>query len=84
MPAAVVGLVAEHAARLPVVLSTRTGAGSVLRRTYGYPGSERDLLDRGLIHSGFLDPAKARVLLQLLLATGADRPGIAAAFDRFR
>jgi L-asparaginase len=84
VPAALVPLVAEQAARVPVVLSTRTGAGSVLRQTYGYAGSERDLLERGLIHSGFLDPAKARVLLQLLLATGADKQVIAAAFERFR
>jgi len=84
VPAGMVDLVAEHAARVPMVLSSRTGAGSVLRRTYGYPGSERDLLDRGLIHAGFLDPAKARVLLQLLLAADTDRAGIAAAFDRYR
>jgi L-asparaginase len=84
VPAGLVPLVAEQAARMPVVLSTRTGAGSVLRRTYGYPGSERDLLERGLILSGFLDPAKARILLQLLLASGADEQAIASAFDLFR
>lgn len=84
VPARMVPLVAEQAARIPVVLSSRTGAGAVLRQTYGYPGSERDLLDRGLIQSGFLDPAKARVLLQLLLANGAGRPEIVAAFDRYR
>ena len=84
VPAGLVPLVAEHAARVPVVLSTRTGAGSVLRRTYGYPGSERDLLERGLIHSGFLDPAKARILLQLLLAAGATREESTGAFERFR
>ncbi|MPZ80438.1 MAG: asparaginase [Actinophytocola sp.] len=84
VPAAIVPLVAELAARVPVVLSTRTGSGSVLRQTYGYPGSERDLLERGLIHSGFLDPAKARVLLQLLLASNAEKPEIIAAFDQYR
>ena len=84
VPAAMVPVVAEYAERVPVVLSTRTGAGSVLRATYGYPGSERDLLERGLIHAGFLDPAKARILLQLLVATGAAKPEIAGAFDRFR
>ncbi|MGQ0837385.1 asparaginase [Actinokineospora sp.] len=84
VPADMVPLVAGFAAKVPVVLASRTGSGSVLRQTYGYPGSERDLLDRGLIHAGFLDPAKARVLLQLLLADGADRPRIASTFDLYR
>jgi L-asparaginase len=84
VPAAMVPVVAEQAKRIPVILSTRTGAGSVLRHTYGYPGSERDLLDRGLIQSGFLDPAKSRVLLTLLLAAEADRQRITEAFDLYR
>jgi L-asparaginase len=84
VPAAMVPVVAEQVKRIPVILSTRTGAGSVLRHTYGYPGSERDLLDRGLIQSGFLDPAKSRVLLTLLLAAEADRQRITEAFDLYR
>jgi L-asparaginase len=84
VPQAMVPVVAAQAERIPVVLSTRTGAGSVLRQTYGYPGSERDLLDRGLIQSGFLDPAKARVLLTLLLANDAGPAQITSAFELFR
>ncbi|WP_285509088.1 asparaginase [Actinokineospora sp. NBRC 105648] len=84
VPAGMVPLVAGLAARVPVVLASRTGSGPVLRHTYGYPGSERDLLDRGLLHAGFLDPAKARVLLLLLLADGADRDRIASAFEHYR
>lgn len=71
---------ADLATRVPVVLASRTGAGPVLRATYGFPGSERDLLDRGLIRAGLLDPYKGRILLHCLLAAGTDRPGIAAAF----
>ncbi|MEU6068713.1 hypothetical protein ABZ864_30715 [Streptomyces sp. NPDC047082] len=66
--------------RMPVVLTSRTGSGSVLRHTYGAIGSETDLQRRGLINGGFLDPYKARILLRLMLAGGADREAITAAF----
>ena len=73
---------AELAAQMPVVLTSRAGAGPVLRHTYGAPGSEIDLQRRGLINGGLLHPCKARVLLRLLLAAGAGREEIAAAFGK--
>ncbi|MGH3630103.1 MAG: asparaginase, partial [Sciscionella sp.] len=84
VPESVVPTVDELNQRMPVVLASRAGAGSMLTRTYGYPGSELDLLRRGLIGSGFLDPFKSRVLLTLLLAGGADRARVHAAFDTYR
>jgi len=71
---------AELAARMPVVLASRTLAGPVLTDTYGFPGSERDLIERDLIPAGFLDPAKARILLLTVLAGGGDRQRVRAAF----
>jgi L-asparaginase len=66
------------AGRMPVVFASRTGAGEVHTSAAGYPGSEQDLIDGGLMPAGALDGLKARVLLALLLADGAGRDRIAA------
>ena len=71
----------EEAARtVPVILASRAGAGEVLQRTYGFLGSEIDLVRRGAIRAGWLDGLKARVLLSLALRRGMDRGAIMEAF----
>ncbi|MEU6930324.1 asparaginase [Streptomyces sp. NPDC046385] len=86
VPAGLVEPLAALAERIPVVLASRTGAGATLSHTYRGPGSEYDLLHRGLVPAGPLAPAKARLLLHALLSSGAkgpagyDRPRISAAF----
>lgn len=73
----------EVLARVPVVLSSRAGAGEPLRSTYsGFVGSEIDMMNRGLISSGALDGPKSRVLLTLLIADRADREQIRHVFAR--
>lgn len=61
---------AVAACQIPVVLCSRAGAGPTLRRTYGYPGGEIDLLSRGLLWGGHLTGIKARILLMLCLMHG--------------
>ncbi|MFF0201809.1 asparaginase [Streptomyces sp. NPDC005017] len=71
------------AARVPVVLSSRIGNGPVLTRTYSFPGSEKDLISRGLIPAGNLGPYQARLLLHGLLAQDANRETITEKFSLF-
>jgi L-asparaginase len=75
VPRWIVPVLAKIAARIPVVLTSRTNAGEGLRATYAYPGSETDLLGHGLIPAGTLDTSHAAVLLRLLLMAGV-RPAL--------
>ncbi|HEY8301201.1 MAG TPA: asparaginase [Jatrophihabitans sp.] len=68
------------AARKPVVLASRIGAGPVHTHTYGAVGSETDLRRRGLLTSGYLNAYQARLLLLVLLSNGT--ADVRAAFTR--
>lgn len=83
VPSVMVDTLTDLAGEMPVVLASRTGSGEVLRRTYGFAGSETDLLERGLISAGPLDGLKARLYLTLLLRSGTPRSKIATAFDHW-
>ena len=81
VPSITVEALEDLAGKMPVILASRTGSGEVLRSTYGFPGSEMDLLERGLIYAGPLDGPKARLFLTLLLRSGATREEIEDSFD---
>jgi L-asparaginase len=66
---------------VPVVFVSRTGAGETYRAVGDFPGSEQDLLRAGCIAGGALDGLKARVMLSLLVASGAERDEIARRFE---
>lgn len=70
VPAAMVPALASLTEIFPVVLGSRVASGPVFGRTYGFPGSETDLLSRGLIPGGALGGLKSRLLLSLLLGVG--------------
>lgn len=82
VPSWIAPILGEVSGRIPVVLASRTTAGENLRGTYGYPGSESDLIARGLIPAGGLDPAHATVLLRLLLMAGVPRRSLGWCFEQ--
>jgi len=80
LPEAIVAELEILAGKVPVVLASRVGTGELCRHTYGYAGGEIDLLRRGLIPAGSLNPLKARVLLSILLSSGADHARVMTTF----
>jgi L-asparaginase len=55
---------------LPVVLTVRPERGQLLRQTYGFEGSERDVLATGVVAAAGLAPPAARMLLLAALGEG--------------
>ncbi|MCK5424859.1 MAG: asparaginase [Emcibacter sp.] len=72
LPEAYLDVLDRLASAIPVILSSRVGAGHIFRQTYGYKGAEIDLIQRGLIPSVILDGPKAKILLTLLVMSETD------------
>ncbi len=64
------------AAQVPVIMCSRTGAGSTTRAVYGYKGAEIDLQQHGILMGGRLCPRKARLLLSAAIWNDFDRHAI--------
>lgn len=83
VPMGIVRTITELLESIPVVLATRVHAGPIFCATYAFPGSEIDLLERGVIASDMLSGLKARLLLSLLLRHTKNRDEIAVAFRKY-
>jgi L-asparaginase len=81
VPSWMVPTIERVARQVPTILGSRTASGELLRHSYGYAGSETDLLARGLISAVALSATKARILLWLLLVAGVERDQIARSFE---
>jgi L-asparaginase len=80
LPAHFAEKIEQLAAVMPVVLATRVAAGPVFQGTYGFKGSEIDLISRGAIPGGYLAGTKSCLLLRLLLASGLSGDALRAAY----
>ncbi|WP_336294530.1 asparaginase [Bartonella sp. CB169] len=63
-------IVRQYARKIPIIIASRTCTGSTTRITYGYKGSEVDMIASGALMSGYLSAVKARLLLWAFLAQG--------------
>ncbi|MGO1545261.1 MAG: asparaginase [Gulosibacter sp.] len=80
VPAQEMAAISEIAGKIPVVMTSRSRGGETYEATYAFPGSERDLLENGVIGSRMLDGLKARLLLLLLISSGASDEEIRSRF----
>ena len=71
VPPATLGVIdAAIAEGVPVVMTSRVGDGPTNRSTYGAPGCELDLQQRGALMAGAISGVKARLRLGVALALG--------------
>lgn len=82
VPGWIVPALEKLAQRIPVVISSRTNCGETLASSYSYPGSETDLISRGMLRAVSLDAARATILLRLLLMAGIARDRLAWCFEQ--
>ena len=80
LPPRALAALRERGDELPVVFAVRPERGHLLRETYGYEGSERDVLATGVIEAGGLSGAAARMLLLAGLGAGLAGDDLRAVF----
>ena len=81
LPPATLQVLRDATEGLPVVLATRPERGHQLRGTYGFEGSERDVLATGVIEAAGLAPPAARMLLLAALGSGRSGDALRSVFE---
>ena len=84
VPADAAPILGRLAAKVPVVLASRAMTGPVFTRTYGYPGSEIDLIARNIVPAGYLSGLKARLLLGFTLRSEQGAEMVSKAFAAYQ
>lgn len=69
-------IIEDYAGKMPVIMATRAYNGPTSQKTYGYKGSEIDLIESGVLMAGWISPLKARLLLWAFLSAGYNRKKI--------
>ena len=80
LPPRALAALREAGPELPVVFVVRPERGHLLRETYGYEGSERDVLATGVIEAAGLSGPAARMLLLAGLGAGLSGEALRAIF----
>jgi L-asparaginase len=76
LPPRVLAALRDAPADLPIALVLRPERGHLLRGTYGFEGSERDVLAAGVLEAPALSAPAARMLLLAGLAAGTTRDAL--------
>ncbi|OPB31080.1 L-asparaginase [Bartonella sp. AR 15-3] len=74
-------IVRQYAKKIPIIIASRSYHGPTIRTTYGYKGSEIDMISSGALMSGYLSAVKARLLLWAFLAEGLSQKQIIACWN---
>ncbi|ATO56807.1 asparaginase [Bartonella sp. 1-1C] len=74
-------IVRKYAKKIPIIIASRSYHGPTTRTTYGYKGSEIDMISSGALMSGYLSAVKARLLLWAFLAEGLSQKQIIARWN---
>ncbi|MCZ2328047.1 asparaginase [Bartonella sp. F02] len=74
-------IIKQYAKKIPIIIASRAYTGPTVRATYGYKGSEIDMIASGALMSGYLSAVKARLLLWTLLAQNLSHEQISTCWN---